>query len=545
MVMRRARNSSSHVRDAVHQRERHLLHRVAPASRKCAPATEIGLKRGVVRRAVLDRVGDQPDRRPRREDPRAARHVLLEDVVLDRARELARAARPACRPRRRTSRSRIAAVPLMVNEVEILPSGSVEEDLGLGEGVERHADLARPPPRRRGGRSRSRTASAGPAPPRGRSALAPAGTCSARSTPRRCRSPSTGGSSRAGPGSRREDAARERVLARRGIALGCGQSTSRSSLQAGCRLRFVTSGSTGGLPYDSIGETPYARNSATLTPRNESVIIAASDDPARRGGVRSTSRRRLSVVTIDRPEVRNAIGSRTLAELDAALDGAVGRRRGARGPGGGTARSSPVATSRARRSARTRTQAMAATMRRVLDRVATLPVPVIAALNGARSAGRRGRIVADIRIAADDIRIGFNQVTLGIMPAWGGAERLARVVGRRRACSRSRPASSTARRPPTTRARRHRRSPLGVRRANSAPRPASVDCTRHHLSREGRPRLAVTRRARDLEGGATAIGQLWTARRTGLRSITRDETADRRMKQTRVLRSDRWIPSDV
>jgi enoyl-CoA hydratase/carnithine racemase len=47
--------------------------------------------------------------------------------------------------------------------------------------------------------------------------------------------------------------------------------------------------------------------------------------------------------------------------------------------------------------------------------------------------GAEVAIAADIRIAADDIKIGFNQVTLGIMPAWGGAERLAQVVGRGRA----------------------------------------------------------------------------------------------------------------
>ena len=42
-------------------------------------------------------------------------------------------------------------------------------------------------------------------------------------------------------------------------------------------------------------------------------------------------------------------------------------------------------------------------------------------------------MAADIRIAADDIKIGFNQVALAIMPAWGGAERLAALVGRGRA----------------------------------------------------------------------------------------------------------------
>jgi enoyl-CoA hydratase/carnithine racemase len=38
-------------------------------------------------------------------------------------------------------------------------------------------------------------------------------------------------------------------------------------------------------------------------------------------------------------------------------------------------------------------------------------------------------VAADIRLAADDIRIGFNQVALEIMPAWGGAERLVALVG--------------------------------------------------------------------------------------------------------------------
>jgi enoyl-CoA hydratase len=73
-------------------------------------------------------------------------------------------------------------------------------------------------------------------------------------------------------------------------------------------------------------------------------------------------------------------------------------------------------------------------VRHLLDRVASFPVPVVAALNGhALGGGAEVAIAADIRIAADDVKIGFNQVTLGIMPAWGGAERLAQVIGRGRA----------------------------------------------------------------------------------------------------------------
>jgi enoyl-CoA hydratase/carnithine racemase len=79
-------------------------------------------------------------------------------------------------------------------------------------------------------------------------------------------------------------------------------------------------------------------------------------------------------------------------------------------------------------------RAMAATMRSVLDRVATLPVPVLAAVNGdAYGGGAEVAVACDIRIAADDVRCGFNQVALGIMPAWGGIERLTALLGRGRA----------------------------------------------------------------------------------------------------------------
>jgi enoyl-CoA hydratase/carnithine racemase len=73
-------------------------------------------------------------------------------------------------------------------------------------------------------------------------------------------------------------------------------------------------------------------------------------------------------------------------------------------------------------------------MRSVCDRIANFPGPVLAALNGhALGGGAEVAVAADIRLAADDIKIGFNQVTLEIMPAWGGAERLATLVGKSQA----------------------------------------------------------------------------------------------------------------
>ena len=73
--------------------------------------------------------------------------------------------------------------------------------------------------------------------------------------------------------------------------------------------------------------------------------------------------------------------------------------------------------------------AMAWRMRSLCDELANFPAPVVAALNGhAFGGGAEVAVAADIRVAADDIKIGFNQVSLEIMPAWGGAERLAALV---------------------------------------------------------------------------------------------------------------------
>jgi len=155
------------------------------------------------------------------------------------------------------------------------------------------------------------------------------------------------------------------------------------------------------------------------------------------GGVRLDCDRGVAVITIDRPEVRNAIGFTTVDELGAALDEVLGsdaavlvlRGGGDRAfvSGGDLKELGTIQTHEA-------AVQMASRVRRVLDRVASFPLPVIAALNGhALGGGAEVAIAADIRVAADDIKIGFNQVSLGIMPAWGGAERLAQRIGRGRA----------------------------------------------------------------------------------------------------------------
>jgi enoyl-CoA hydratase len=143
----------------------------------------------------------------------------------------------------------------------------------------------------------------------------------------------------------------------------------------------------------------------------------------------------LAVLTIDRPHARNAISLETMAQLDNALDEAadartlvvVGAGDRAFVSGGDLKELSALRTLED-------ASAMAKRMRDICDRLANFPAPVIAALNGhAFGGGAEFAVAADIRIAADDIKIAFNQVELEIMPAWGGAERLAALVGTGRA----------------------------------------------------------------------------------------------------------------
>jgi enoyl-CoA hydratase/carnithine racemase len=145
----------------------------------------------------------------------------------------------------------------------------------------------------------------------------------------------------------------------------------------------------------------------------------------------------VSVLTIDRPEARNAIARATMTELADALEEVAGSEARVLVVTGGGSRVF-VAGGDLKELASIRTldeaAAMARTMRGVLDRLASLEIPVVAAINGdAYGGGAEVSVACDIRIAADDVRWAFNQVALGIMPAWGGIERLTALVGRGRA----------------------------------------------------------------------------------------------------------------
>ncbi len=67
---------------------------------------------------------------------------------------------------------------------------------------------------------------------------------------------------------------------------------------------------------------------------------------------------------------------------------------------------------------------------RIFSQLETLRVPVIAAINGlALGGGLELALACDLRVAGDSAKLGAPEVNYGLMPAYGGTQRLPRIVG--------------------------------------------------------------------------------------------------------------------
>ena len=71
---------------------------------------------------------------------------------------------------------------------------------------------------------------------------------------------------------------------------------------------------------------------------------------------------------------------------------------------------------------------------RVLSRLANLPVPVIASIDGyAVGGGLEFALACDLRVASKDASFGLPEITHGWFPGWGGTHRLLNVIGESKA----------------------------------------------------------------------------------------------------------------
>lgn len=138
------------------------------------------------------------------------------------------------------------------------------------------------------------------------------------------------------------------------------------------------------------------------------------------------------VVTLDRPEKRNAIDRATVDALHAVCAEleADPRILIVTGAGGVFASGADIAELRERRAA----DALAGINAHAFLRIAALPMPVIAAVDGwALGGGAELAYAADIRIATRRARFGNPETGLGIIAAAGASWRLRELVGEGRA----------------------------------------------------------------------------------------------------------------
>ncbi|MFB0961505.1 MAG: enoyl-CoA hydratase-related protein [Flavobacteriales bacterium] len=71
---------------------------------------------------------------------------------------------------------------------------------------------------------------------------------------------------------------------------------------------------------------------------------------------------------------------------------------------------------------------------KLFDKLENLSTPVIAAVNGfALGGGLELAMSAHIRVASDNAKMGLPEVSLGVIPGYGGTQRLAQLVGKGRA----------------------------------------------------------------------------------------------------------------
>ena len=140
------------------------------------------------------------------------------------------------------------------------------------------------------------------------------------------------------------------------------------------------------------------------------------------------------VITIDRPERLNALDSATLDALHAAADAA------AADPGvrvvvltGAGPKAFVAGADIAEMSGLTPAQGRDFALRgqRMMRRFETLPKPVLAMVNGfALGGGLELAMCCHLRIAADSARVGQPEINLGLIPGFGGTQRLLRLAGR-------------------------------------------------------------------------------------------------------------------
>jgi len=145
----------------------------------------------------------------------------------------------------------------------------------------------------------------------------------------------------------------------------------------------------------------------------------------------------IAFVTVNRPDKLNALNNATIGELLHCFDAITGDEKVRAVILTGAGEKSFVAgadiSELAEQTAIT-ARPLALRGQRLMNTVESCTKPVVAAVNGyALGGGCELALACHIRTASDNAQFGLPEVTLGIIPGYGGTQRLPRIVGKGRA----------------------------------------------------------------------------------------------------------------
>jgi len=146
----------------------------------------------------------------------------------------------------------------------------------------------------------------------------------------------------------------------------------------------------------------------------------------------------ISIITIDRPKKLNALNKETISELHHAIKEADANKNVRAIILTGNGEKAFVAGADISEFANFDVQQAAQLSREcqmlLFDFIENLSTPVIAAVNGfALGGGLELAMAAHFRLASDNARLGLPEVSLGVIPGYGGTQRLAQLIGKGRA----------------------------------------------------------------------------------------------------------------
>ncbi len=138
-------------------------------------------------------------------------------------------------------------------------------------------------------------------------------------------------------------------------------------------------------------------------------------------------------ITLNRPDKHNAINAKMLKELTEAID-SLEKNQNVKciviNGEGNCAFSAGADITELMELTSENAAKFSVKGQKVLSKLEAMSKPVIAAISGyTLGGGLELALACDFRIAADNVKLGCPEITLGFIPAWGGTQRLPLIVG--------------------------------------------------------------------------------------------------------------------